>query len=230
MGKSTTLFTCLIVVIALFSCKKEKEDNGIPTILKGHVSDTIRGNSIAGYKIVLTKLVGQTCASWECFDNYEDVATTYTDQNGDYSINFNYKLKPGQEYYYKEEYYGLPYYHESSSDWFSILPSKTNVCNVFVWKPVQLIVNVEVLNNSHELNIGCRFNNDKTLNATEHINEQNARKTYTLNTRPNSQVAMHFWYFEQTNNSMVVHDKVIPVYTTLNDVTTLDFVVDCSTF
>jgi hypothetical protein len=230
MKKSTSLFVSLIVLISLFSCKKEKEDNGVPTILKGHVSDTIRGNSIAGYKIVLIKKVGQTCANWECLTDFEDVATAYTDEDGDYSITFNYKLNSGQEYYYSEEYYGIPYFHESSSGSGPILPGKTNVLNVFAWKPVELIVNVEVLNNNNELSIACRFNNDKTLNATEHINEKNTKKTYTLRTRPNSDVTMHFWYFTGASYAPVLHDKVEPVRTTLNDVTTLDFIVDCSTF
>lgn len=227
--KKSTIPLVLLIAITLLCCKKEK-DNGIPTILKGHVADTIRGNSIAGYKIVLVKKVGQTCANWECIDDFEDAGAAYTDENGDYSINFNYKLDPGQGYYYSEEYYGIPYYHESSSGSGPIAAGKTNILNVFVWKPVQLIVNVEVLNNRHELKIACRFNGDETLNATEYISEQNTKKTYRLNTRPNSDVNMHFWYYEQANSSGVFHDKVVPVHTTLNDVTTLDFIVDCSTF
>ncbi|MGZ3852748.1 MAG: hypothetical protein ACXVBX_08160, partial [Flavisolibacter sp.] len=160
-----------------------------------------------------------------------EVATAYTNDSGDYAISFNYKLKPGQEYCYREEYYGIPYYHESSSGSGPILPGKTNILNVFAWKPVQLIVKVEVRNNSNTpLRIDCWFNGDKSLTAPESIYLKDTTVTCTLNTRPNSDVAMHFWYFTGPSYAPVLHDKVVPVRTTLADITPLSFIVDCSTF
>ncbi|MGZ3924117.1 MAG: hypothetical protein ACXVBJ_10125, partial [Flavisolibacter sp.] len=73
--KNTVALVASLLVLIFLSCKKEKEDNDIPTILKGHVADSIRGESISGYKIVLEKKVGQTCADWECLTNFEEVAT-----------------------------------------------------------------------------------------------------------------------------------------------------------
>ena len=102
MIKVAVLFAVLLTVMTQFSCKKGKIDDGVPTILKGHVSDSIRGTSIGGYKIVLIKEVGLSCADWECLPNFEEVATAYTNDSGDYSISFDYKLQPGQGYYYKE--------------------------------------------------------------------------------------------------------------------------------
>jgi hypothetical protein len=232
MKKSISLLAVLIAIIGLTSCKKEKEkDKGTPTIIKGNVYDSTRGINIPGYKIYLGKS-WQVCANWECWDEMEDVDSATTNTNGDYTISFNYKLKPNERYFLIEHNYA--YYHESTSGG-RIVPGITNTINMSVWKPVELIVNIEVLNNNIELRIACRFDNDKTLNATEYIYEKNAKKTYTLRAPPNSDVSMHFWYYVWHYNGaiidgMEVHDKVVPLRTTLSDVTTLNFVVDCSTF
>src|SRR5512138_690866 len=123
------LIASYFAIAACFASCKRETDRGIPTILKGYVYDSIRGTSISGYKITLTKKVGTECGGWECITNFEDIATAYTDSNGDYLINFDYHVLPGQEYYYKEEYYGLPYFHESSSGTGPIVGGATNIIN-----------------------------------------------------------------------------------------------------
>lgn len=91
MRKPIYIFLSFILIVALFSCKKE--NILIPTVLTGHVADTIRGTNISGYKIVLVKS-REFCANWMCGTNSEEVATAYTDNSGNYSITFNYKLNP----------------------------------------------------------------------------------------------------------------------------------------
>lgn len=227
--KLILLVAGLLATACFVSCKKEKiiSDNGVPTVLKGHVEDPIRGINISGYKVVLVKEVGMDCGGWMCGTIFENVAEAYTDDNGDYLINFNYKAEPGQGYYLAEQYFGSPYYHEASWSSGPIVGGSTNVIDMTAWQPIRLKLNVQVLNNTvNDLRLRVDFNRDKTINATEFIYEPNTTKTYTLRTRPNSVVNIIFWYYNGTG----LHQKTIPFSTTLNPVTDVDLIVDCSTF
>src|SRR5688500_5519552 len=108
-----SIILSLVAIVSCISCKKEKM-NGIPTVIRGHVRDSIRGIDISGYKIVLVKNAGTVYSGWVATTIWEDIATVYTDNNGEYSITFDYHIEPGQNYYLEEQYYGTPYYHESS--------------------------------------------------------------------------------------------------------------------
>ena len=87
--KSIILFASIVAALNCVSCKKENDD-GIPTILKGHVHDPTRGINISGYQIVLVKKIGPA-PGWDGGTEFETVAEAYTDYHGDYSITFNYK-------------------------------------------------------------------------------------------------------------------------------------------
>lgn len=226
--KSKILLAGLMAALGCVSCKKENiTSKSIPTVIKGHVEDPTRGFNIGGYKIVLIKKVGMDCGGWLCGTVFEKVAEAYTDNNGDYLITFNYKVEPGQDYYLEEQYYGTPYYHESSSGTGPIVGGDTNIINMIAWKPVALKLNVQILNNiNKDLRLRVEFNDNKTLNATEFIYEQNATKTYTLRTKPKSSVNIIFWYY----TGMVLHQKIIPFQTTLNELTDVNLTIDCSTF
>lgn len=217
-------------MIALFSCKKE-QDIAVPTVIKGHVADTIRRENISGYKIVLVKSWGY-CANWMCGTKSEEVATAYTDSNGDYSIAFNYQLNPGESYALEEQYYGTPYYPEYYSSSGAIVSGKINTKNIYVWKPIELRLNVEVLNNNNPpLMIRNELpNSNITLFGTQNIYEQKIIKTYTLRTRPNSDIDIIFWYYSGTNPNRALHQKKCIFRTTLDDVTTLNYTIDCATF
>ena len=226
--KSKILVAGLIGALSCLSCKKENiTSNGVPTVIRGHVEDPIRGINISGYKIVLIKKVGMDCGGWLCGTVFEKVAEAYTDNNGDYLITFNYKVEPGQDYYLEEQYYGTPYYHESSSGTGPIIGGATNIINMTAWKPVELKLNVQVSNNiNKDLRLRVEFNGNKTLNATEFIYEQNTTKKFSLRTKPNSGVNIIFWYYTGT----ILHQKTIPFQTTLDEITTLNLTIDCSTF
>jgi hypothetical protein len=214
------------------SCKKEN-DNGIPTILKGHVQDPTRGINISGYKIGLVKKVRTECADWECGTIFEDVAETYTDNNGDYSITFNYKLEPGQEYYLEEQYYGLPYYHESTSGSWPFVGGATNVVDMTAWKPVELKLNVRVTNNNVppvSVRNELAATHETYLNV-ENIYQHDTSGTYVLRSRPNSEVNIIFYYtVNYASPNPIMHEKIIPYHTTLDSTVTLNYTVDCSTF
>ena len=78
--------------------------------------------------------------------------------------------------------------------------------------------------------VRIEFDSNKTLNATEFIYEQNTKKTYTLRSKPNNNINIIFWYYTGSNAFRVLHQKTIPFRTTLDDVITLNYTIDCSTF
>src|SRR6266404_1312346 len=230
MKKSISMVMIFALLLSFISCKKEK-DNGVKTVITGHVSDTIRGINTSGYKIVLVKKTKTSCANWECLTEFEEVATVYSDNNGDYSITFNFKLNPGQDYYLEEQYYGIPYYHESTSGSGGIIAGSTNTINMFVWKPIELKLAVEVLNNNNPpLHVRNELaNNNTTLLNTENIYEPNIKSIYSLKSRPNSDINIIFWYYAGSISSPVLHQKTILYRTTLDDMITLGYTIDCST-
>ncbi|MER2998536.1 hypothetical protein [Pontibacter populi] len=219
-----------VLLSTIVSCSKE--DIGVQTVLKGHVSDNIRGINIEGYKIVLIKSwVG--CKNFICGLNHEEVATAYTDKNGEYSITFNYKLKGKEDERYTllEQYYGTPYYPEYSKQ-IEISPGKTNTVDINAWKPVELRLTVAVLNNVNPpLMIRNEIDDSNTafLN-TENIYEENITKTYSLRTKPNTDIRIVFWYYTGDNPFLTLHQKTFSYRTTLDDINTLSYTIDCSTF
>ena len=226
---------CFIFVVAfnLISCSDDSEvDNGIPTILKGHVSDNIRGINISGYKIVLVKSYYVSNGLWNSGYANEVIATAYTDDNGDYSITFNYKLKEGESYAFYEQYYGNPYYPEYLPGGMGIKAGKTNINNINAWKPIALNLNVQVLNNNNPP-LKIRNEIDNSTNSflnTEFIYEQNISKTYYLRSKPNTDIKIIFWYHTGNNPVQELHQKTFLYHTTLDDVNTLNYTIDCSTF
>jgi len=218
-----------ILILNLTSCSKE--DVGVKTTLTGRVSDNIRGVNISNYKIVLVK-TSQGCSNFKCATRSEEVASTYTDSNGDYSITFNYKINDGEAYTLSEQYYGIPYEPEYSQ-YISISPGITNIININAWTPIELKLNVEVLNNTNNpLMIRNEIDNSNTtFMNTENIYEENINKTYTLRSKPNTDIKIFFWYFEGGNGpTRILHQKTFLYHTTLEDVNTLSYTIDCSTF
>lgn len=231
--RSLILISSLFVVIGSISCKKDNPiSKGIPTIVKGNVRDSIRGISISGYKVVLIKEVGMSSGGLMGMQGtrFENVAEAYTDNNGDYSMSFDHNLEPGQKYYFAEQYYGIPYYHESSSGTGPIVAGGTNIVNMNAWKPVELKLNVQVTNNNFP---PLRIRNElastnKILLGTESVHQQNISGTYILRSRPNSDINIIFFYY--TSFSSPTHQKIIPYRTTLDSTVTLNYTIDCSTF
>lgn len=223
----TILVATLGVLIGCISCKKEN-DNGIPTIIKGHVEDPIRRISISGYKVVLVKDRGIDYPG----GRIETVAETQTDNNGDYLISFNYQPELAQQYGLLEQYYGIPYYHESTSGSGQIVGGM-NIINMTAWKPVELKLNVRVSNNNTPpLNIRNEWatTSERFLNVVS-VFQQNINATHILRTRPDTDINIIFYYtvnYGAPNTTL--HQRIIPYHSTLDSTTTLDYVIDCSTF
>ena len=229
--KSIILFASFVITITCISCKKENPNSKVVrTVVKGHVEDPTRGISISGYKVVLVRNAGTSCATFVCVTSWETIAETYTDINGNYSITFDYKVVPGLDYYLEEQYYGIPYYHESVSGSGPIVGGATNIINMTAWKPVELKLNVQVLNNNKPpLMIRNELaTTHQTYLNTENIYQQNTNGTYILKSRPNSDINIIFYY--NVDYSSPTHQKIIPYHTTLDSTVTLNYMIDCSTF
>lgn len=225
------LLVCLPLLLHLASCSKE-EDIGVRTTIQGHVSDQIRGIQISGYKVVLVK-GWQQCENFMCGYKSEEIAATHTDANGNYAITFNYKLKQGESYGLVKQYYGYenPYYSEFPTGT-RIVAGAANTININAWKPVELRLNLEVVNNANPpLMVGNIIDesSNRFLN-TENIYETNVTETYILRSKPDTDIKIIFWYQSGSNSSRRLYEKIIPYRTTAEAVNTLSYKIDCSTF
>lgn len=66
--------------------------------------------------------------------------------------------------------------------------------------------------------------------GSENIYEENITKTYTLRSKPNRDIKIIFWYYTGPNSAPILHEKTFSYRTTLADVHTLNYTIDCSTF
>lgn len=230
MKKALSLIMLGLLIIV--SCDTQESENnetaGTPTTIRGTVSDNFRNTKVANFKLVLLK----TKSCWSGVMSAicsEEVATVYTDENGEYTINFNYKLEEGESYSFQQVYYGDPYTAEITYS-NGIKEGAGNVWNVNAYKPVTVKINIDVKNNNTKpLITGIEY--DNINQGTENIYEEETSKTLTFKVRPNSDVTINFWYNENYNSSNPTrHLITVPYTTTLEDVTELDFDIDCATF
>lgn len=234
MNNLKIIFFFIFSVLSIASCSKEdiktQNDIGIPTELKGNVKDYTRGINISGYKIVFVKS-WRKCVNYACPLTIQEIETTYTDDNGNYSIKFNHKLNEGESYGLSEQYYGTPYYPEYLPS-LIIKAGQTNIKNIDAWKPIKLQMNIEVLNNNNSpLMVRNEIlNSDLTFYNPENIYEQNIVKTYNMISKPDQDVKIIFWYNGGTYSVPIIHQKIFTYHTTLDDVNVLNYSIDCSTF
>ena len=219
----------LITILVLNSCENDPNQNGVPTVLKGKVSDDLRGLDIENYKIKLVK--GWSCSSG-VMGTYctKEIATAYTDKNGYYEIKFDYKLNKGESYGLQEQYHGIPYEPEYKTNT-TIVAGQENTIDINAWKPITLKINLTVKNNNTTpLITGLNYQNHYTF-GTETTNEKEIVKTIEMRTRPNSDITIDFWYNENYNSGNPIrHLKSFPFKTGLSDITELNYDIDCSKF
>ncbi len=232
-----TIITLIILFITLntISCSKEEtEGSGIPTELKGHVSDKIRGINISGYEVFLYR-------GWRLWEagEYELVGKAVTDLNGNYSIKFEHNIKDYESYDFiaPSLSYNQDYLYYAEVDYtpnFEIMAGKTNVLNINAWKPVQLELHIEVLN----------FENKSLIVYNEFVSHVFSYQlgwqdiwlpnggigTCTLDSRPDSDITVVFQYNCGTYPNLIEVKKTFNYHTTLEEVQRLNFTIDCSTF
>ncbi len=232
-----TIITLIILFIALntISCSKEEtEGSGIPTELKGHVSDRIRGINISGFEVSVYK----SCITF-LGNEFENTGIGTTDENGNYSIKFDYNDKTCSFYQIasltnKSSDNSNLYYVEEDNPFLEIEAGKTNILNINAWKPVQLELHIEVLN----------FENKSLIVYNEFVSHvftyqlgwqdiwlpNGGIGTCTLDSRPDSDITIVFQYNCGTYPNLIEVKKTFNYHTTLKEVQRLNFTIDCSTF
>lgn len=241
--KTTKLLVILIAVFFLNSCEEEEvreELPGIATSISGNVKDHHRNLNISNYEIKLIKY-------WSCPDggigpNYctRVIATTYSDLNGNYQLDFSHNLRSDESYRIAfNEIETNNYYLEfvSPSGAFyqdfepsNLVPGENNILNLNAWIPIKIRFNLTVLNNhTPPLVTGIAYNDDFDFGTQLTYNNSNSFEIYT---RPNSAVSIKFWYIENYNSSNPImhYAPVIPYTTNEAEITELNYEVDCNTF
>ena len=102
-----------------------------------------------------------------------------------------------------------------------------------VWKPVELKLNVQVINNNiPPLNIRNEVTTThQTIFGAQSIYQQNMNGSYVLRSRPNSDINIIFYYtVNYASPTPTTHQKIIPYHTAFDSTVTLNYMIDCSTF
>lgn len=222
----------LITILVLNSCESDTNQIGVTTILKGKVADDFRNINIENYKIKLIK-------AWSCSSGVmgaictKEIATVYTDKNGYYEIKFDYKLNKGESYGLEEQYYGIPYKPEYKTNK-TIVAGQENTIDINAWKPITLKINLNLKNNNTPPFVtGLYYENSKNdyTFGTNITYEKEIFKTFEIRTRPNSDITIDFWYYENyISGNSTKHFKSFPYKTGLSDITELNYDIDCSKF
>ncbi len=119
----------------------------VKTVVKGNVSDIQRNIDISNFAIKLVR-------SWSCGSLggsglcMEEVASVFTDELGNYEIEFNF-IMDGKDYLFEKVYYGDPYHTEFVKDYPPIIPGEENIRNIDAWRPVKIKLNLQIRNNNN---------------------------------------------------------------------------------
>ncbi len=230
------------IFISLISCEKDdvrEELTGIPTSISGNVKDYHRNLNVNNFEIKLIKF-------WICgggiAPNYcsKIITTTYSDVNGNYQLNFDHNLRSDETYRIAfNEIETNNYFYEfvtSSGEFYrdydtsSLIKGQNNILNLNAWIPIKIKFNLTVLNNhTPPLVTGIKYNNNYDFGTEFTYNNLNS---FEIKTRPNSSININFWYIENynTSNPIFHYAPTIPYQTNENQLTELNYQIDCNTF
>jgi len=238
-------FLILTLLMSFFiSCENDDvrdELPGIPTIISGNVKDYHRNININNFEIKLMKY-------WGCgfsgnltpITCQKEIAKVITDTNGNYSLNFDYNLRPDEYYriiinqtatnvYYTEFVSSSGEFYRNFDTTF-LVKGQNNILNLNAWIPIKIKFNLTVLNNhTPPLVTGIKYNNNYDFGTKLTYNNSN---TFEIQTRPNSSININFWYIENynTSNPIYRYAPTIPYQTNENQITELNYQIDCNTF
>ncbi len=224
----------LVIIIPLFFACGNADDGTIEyesvrTIVKGNVSDVQRNLNIANFEIKLVRSSISVTLGGSGI-NTEEVATVFTDEFGNYEIEFDY-IKDGKDYGFEKVYYGVPYHTNIIQDYTPIVPGETNIRDMDAWRPVKIKLDLQVQNNNNPpllvdnkiIETGYSSFPQASIQAT------NTNTIVYLDSKPNAAVELNFHYTTGNSNSDY-HSKTEIIQTTLQDTISFSYLVDCSTF
>lgn len=243
--KTIKILTITLSILFLISCSKDDDHirvelPGTPTAISGNVKDHHRNLNIANYEIKLMKY--WPCSGGGIGPNYCEklISAVLTDINGNYQLNFEYNLRSDESYRilfnetevnkYSNDIVSSTGEFYRDYDTTNLVEGENNILNINAWIPIKLKFNLTVLNNhTPPLITGVYYNNNLDFGSEKTY--ENA-ETFELRTRPNSEVIIKFWYIENyTSKNPIFHfAPAIPYQTNENELTVLDFEIDCNEF
>ncbi len=157
----------------------------------------------------------------------EEVKTVFSDQNGNYSILFDYIVDNSKEDYA----YFLRADNDQGNiaevmDTNAIQPGKSNERDVNAWKPIDIKINMQVSNNN---NPPLYISTNRTLESGTFSNTAvsgNGNIEVGLKAKRSASMLVKFYYFQ----SNIMHVLPKSITTNNNENQTFSFVVDCSQF
>ncbi|QTE24204.1 hypothetical protein [Polaribacter cellanae] len=241
--KRIKLLIITLSLVLFFSCEKDdvrEELPGTPTSISGTVKDYHRNLDVNNFEIKLIKY--WSCPGGGIGPNYctKEIATTYSDIDGNYQLDFDYNLRSDENYRLAfNETENNTYYYEfvsNSGEFYrdyntsNLVEGENNILNLNAFIPIKLKFNLTVLNNhTPPLITGIEYNDNFDF-GTEFTYDN--FKSFERKTRPNSEINIKFWYIENYNsNSPIFHyAPVVSYQTDENELTELDFEIDCNGF
>lgn len=222
----------LSLAFVFISCGNDPvsdEFDQVKTVVKGNVSDIQRNIDISNFEIKLVR-------SWSCGSLggsglcMEEVASVFTDELGNYEIEFNF-IMDGKDYLFEKVYYGDPYHTEYVKDYSPIIPGEENIRNIDAWRPVKIKLNLQIRNNNNPplLTDNKIVESDYFDFPQVSIHEKNTDTIIYLDSKPNSSVELNFHYTTGNTNSDY-HSKKELVQTNLQDTIAYSFQINCSDF
>lgn len=243
--KTIKFLVSTFLIFTLFCCTNDETRDefagGVPTLISGNVKDYHRNTNISNFEIKLIKY-------WNCgvsgnltpLTCEKEIAKVITDTNGNYTLHFDYNLRSDENYriilnqtdtniYYTEYVAGNGSFY-TNFEISNLIKGQTNVININAWKPIRLKFNLSVLNNhtpplitSVEYNGKYDFGSEFTYDAF---------RTFEIRTRPNSDIKIKFGYIVNYNTSNPTYRNAPPIdyHTNTNDITELNYTVNCNDF
>lgn len=228
---NTLLFFTVLVLLSNCYTEGEIQEKGIPTKVKGNVSDVERGKPVADFKIVLIRWwCGST--NWDLYGcDHEVIDSARTDKNGNYAIQFDFMPDQNYGFLHGSMYYQSPYFVDFIENSDPIVAGEEYVQNIDAWLPVILKLNLHIINNDHPnlgVNVYLPFPNTSNLGGAS-IAEQAIDTTVYFKAKPNSEMEIVFHYTTGYSNSEAFK-KYEFITTTLQDTLELSYDIDCSSF
>lgn len=221
----------LLITFLVVECRETgSNDSSTQDIVKSSVSGKVydyqRNIPVSNFPVKLFRQYSDFCGYMSCIKN-EEIATAYSDQNGNYIINFNYikdLTKKNYGYVIKVENYSNHIAENLQTT--TINPGNNNTVNINAWEVVRLKIHLSILNNNNPpLYIATRLTTESgTFNNTA-VNG-NGEQDIELMAKPSWNMVLRFYYF--LNNQIHFIDK--QVNTNNDDFQNFNFTIDCALF
>lgn len=238
--KNYKFFAVIIGLLFLFnSCDKDNEDETIEIVstkVVGIVSDVTRQIIHNNFKVTVRRYTygcssgfGGGCG----VTDVNEVASTFTDSQGNYEIDFDYFLDTKYSYQLDTDFVGVgdgpfvDYVNENAR----ITSGITNTIDLDFWYASILKLDLNVSNNFYPpLRVSNKIvSGGFYFFSGDEIYASQTNTTVYIPTKPNSEVRLLFGYATGPSNDEY-HPKYEYITTGIQDTIPLSFEIDCASF